>query len=571
MTVVMITGTESSSSAKAAAALVAMSSGSATSLPEYGTLPDAAIESLNAVALFDPDEYEGEGPLRLSFNTRMQPWKEMGSKSFFIIPALSPPGEHILNMSFLDSSLDQLCQLRGKPTSKKTYAMLIGVAGNGQLPVDALLPGARISVATPSSFLSVIEELEEVTVNFASALNARSKRVYEAEVLEANDDKVHLDKRMRGGLQDGMGVQSQGEKQSSKLMLIDLEGGIHPTRVKKDMAEREKELGVVFRVCERERWPFIMGTECILQIEEYARVIGEQSISRANERDVGFECCSLLDRVWSLGFSSDMLLLRKLLTGDFGGSTVDALNLQKFAGRSIKIPVEMTPCPNQNMALVIAFRNLDLVLSVFYGAAFRGTTTAFIDQLEGLQRPMELAPSGFLLHSVEIVLSKYFRALRMATTVANAGLRDISTPAMCADRLRAVLKEFSSTIDTQEKLSEAMAWYQLRESRNRTSSMVVLKAKTDAKAKPAGFAASPPGTNSDAVCGEHFAGQLKVQNPRTNNTFACAFGDACRYRHEDVTAWTQAKKASTAATLGLRFRQPCIEALGKVKNGKTCV
>ena len=46
-------------------------------------------------------------------------------------------------------------------------------------------------------------------------------------------------------------MQSQGEKLNSKLMLIDLEGVIHHTRVKKDMAEREKELGVVFRVCER--------------------------------------------------------------------------------------------------------------------------------------------------------------------------------------------------------------------------------------------------------------------------------------------------------------------------------
>ena len=82
---------------------------------------------------------------------------------------------------------------------------------------------------------------------------------------------------------------------------------------------------------------------------------------------------------------------------------------------------------------------------------------------------MELAPSGFLLHSVDMVLSKYFRALRMAITVANAGLRDISTPINCAARLSAVLQEFSSTIDTQEKLSEAMAWYQLRENRTKVS------------------------------------------------------------------------------------------------------
>ena len=176
-------------------------------------------------------------------------------------------------------------------------------------------------------------------------------------------------------------MQNQGEMQSSKQMLIYLEGGVHPTRVKEDVAEREKELGVVFRICEKERWPFITGTECILQIEEYARVISEQSISRASERDIGFECCSLLDWIWSLGFSSDTPLLEKSFTGAFGGSTADALNLQKFAGRSIKLPVEITPYPNEHMALVTA---LDLVLSVFHGATFRGTTTAFIDKLEGL-------------------------------------------------------------------------------------------------------------------------------------------------------------------------------------------
>ena len=467
MTEIFDIETGSSRSAKAAAALVAMSK--ALSLPEYGTLPNAAVESLNALALFKRDGYDGEGFLRLSFNARMQPWQDMATKSFFILPALMPPEGQMLTMAFLDSSLVQLWQLRGKPTSTKTYAMLVGTAGSGEPPADASLVGARVNVATPSSFLAVVEELEEVAMRHAEGLSAKLKRTHEVETSVADTDEDHLDKRMRGGLQDGVGVQNQGEKQSSKLLLIDLEGGVHPTRVKKDMAEREKELGVVFRVCERKRWPYTMGTECILQVEEYARVISEQSVSRASERDVGFECCSLLDRIWNLGFSSDMPLLKKLLTGDFGGSTADALNLQKFAGRSIKIPVEVTPCPNQNMALVTAFRNMDLVLSVFYGAAFRGTTTAFIDQLEGLQRPMELAPSGFLLHSVDIVLSKYFRALRMATTVANAGLRDISTPINCAARLSAVLQEFSSTIDTQEKLSEAMAWYQLRENRTKVS------------------------------------------------------------------------------------------------------
>ena len=259
--------------------------------------------------------------------------------------------------------------------------MLVGTAGSGEPPVDALLIGARVNVATQSSFLAAVEELEKVAMWHAEMLSAKLKRTHEVETSVADTDEDHLDKGMRSGLQDGVGVQNQGEMQSSKLMPIDLEGGVHPTRVKKDVAEREKELWEVFRMCEREKWPFITGTECILQIEEYARVISEQSISRASERDVGFECCSLLDWIWSLGFSSDVPLSKKSFTGAFGGSTADALNLRKFAGRSIKLPVEITPYPNEHIALVTA---LDLVLSVFYGATFRGTTTAFIDKLKGL-------------------------------------------------------------------------------------------------------------------------------------------------------------------------------------------
>lgn len=98
---------------------------------------------------------------------------------------------------------------------------------------------------------------------------------------------------------------------------------------------------------------------------------------------------------------------------------------------------------------------------IFFGSAFHKATDAFVDKLECLHQPMELVPSGFLLHLLELALSKYFRALRMATTTVNMTLRDISTPAACATYLSLVLKIFVSTLDTQEKLNEAMARYQL--------------------------------------------------------------------------------------------------------------
>ena len=49
--------------------------------------------------------------------------------------------------------------------------------------------------------------------------------------------------------------------------LVNLEGRTHTAQINKDFAEREKELGDMFRACNSEWWPYIMGTECELQVE----------------------------------------------------------------------------------------------------------------------------------------------------------------------------------------------------------------------------------------------------------------------------------------------------------------
>ena len=221
---------------------------------------------------------------------------------------------------------------------------------------------------------------------------------------------------------------------------------------------------------------------------------------------------------------------------------------------------------------MLALKNMELVLEVFYGPAFNGTTVFFIDKLEGLERPMELASSAFLLHSLEVVLSRYFRALRMATTEASALVRDISSPTKCAAYLTTMLKDFISTVDTQEKLNEAMSRYQLHDYRGRIGSAVkgaATPVKKDKKDKS--VVTSTSTVVPKQQCGENFAGQLKAQDPKTSRLFACQYGDACRYQHDDISSWTESKKSATAATLAYRFRQPSLDALGKVRGGKTRV
>ena len=65
--------------------------------------------------------------------------------------------------------------------------------------------------------------------------------------------------------------------------------------------------------------------------------------------------------------------------------------------------------------------------------------------------------TGFLLFALELVLSKYFRALSMGATAT----RDLTTPQKCATHLKEVLKDFSTFVDTPEKLSKELAWFKL--------------------------------------------------------------------------------------------------------------
>ena len=160
----------------------------------------------------------------------------------------------------------------------------------------------------------------------------------------------------------------------------------------------------------------------------------------------------------------------------------------------------------------------------------------------------------------------------MATTPENRTVRDISTPERCAARLQTMLTEFTEIVNAQEKLSRAIAWYQLRRRRSRlngTPKVISKAGKREAKAKPMALSASP--SKVKPVCGEHFAGQLKAQDPRTSRVFIYSFGDTCRFRHEDISSWTMAKKRDAAASLMQRFRQPSLDAIGKINEGKTRV
>ena len=82
----------------------------------------------------------------------------------------------------------------------------------------------------------------------------------------------------------------------------------------------------------------------------------------------------------------------------------------------------------------------------------------------------------------------------MATNTSNKTLRDSSNPTACAAYLSAVLKDIVRALNTQEKLNEAMARYQLLDYRGRLGNQTKGASgfsKTEAKAKTALSPAGP--------------------------------------------------------------------------------
>jgi hypothetical protein len=111
------------------------------------------------------------------------------------------------------------------------------------------------------------------------------------------------------------------------------------------------------------------------------------------------------------------------------------LNLEDFVTkRSQAITDRASPCPLHNAGLVSALKNLAMCMHIVFSNSFGGALEDFIDHLEGAQRIMEVVPSDFLKHSVEVALRKFFRVVRSVKTSALVDMK-VSTPQQCATYL----------------------------------------------------------------------------------------------------------------------------------------
>ena len=135
---------------------------------------------------------------------------------------------------------------------------------------------------------------------------------------------------------------AEGERSLSYL--YDPEGGCHFTRTRSDIATREEDLPVSFRVLEVGRWKAAMGPDLILQVEKYREMLLEQAELRSLEREEGYTSCGLLDRIRRLNICRDPRQLEKFMKGLFGGSDEGNLGLRDFLSPGMGLPADPFPC-----------------------------------------------------------------------------------------------------------------------------------------------------------------------------------------------------------------------------------
>jgi hypothetical protein len=147
--------------------------------------------------------------------------------------------------------------------------------------------------------------------------------------------------------------------------LLDLAGKKMFTRNKTDIAQREEDLGFIFRAMDKTKMEYSVSTDLLLQAEVYRSMLCEQVDTRAENRHSAFISCGLISRVHRLQFFTKIEKLKLFLVGSvLKQGSADTLSLEDFATVE-RITCKPTTCPNHNAGLVAVLKNLQTMLQIF--------------------------------------------------------------------------------------------------------------------------------------------------------------------------------------------------------------
>ena len=298
-------------------------------------------------------------------------------------------------------------------------------------------------------------------------------------------------------------------------------------------------------------------------------MINEQGDTRSGNRHESFMSCGLLIRMQKVATLHNTVKLKLLLTGAvlLHGKDTPTLTLEDFATGD-KISARPAVCQNNNIGLILALKNFQMTMQIVFSDFFETPLDAFIDNLEGVNRPMELVTADFLKYSVELTLREFFRVVRSVKSSA-ISVASVKTPEECATFLRVLFDKLTEDLSDHSSRMVEESFFRVRMARTSSGMPAAEKTgteRTQHEKLSVKFeaATAAEGKKGSRPCAGHIGSQLNAVKP-DGRPYTCGYGKECTFRHITIEGKTVKKLTELAEGMPPAAQRDILKA---IKNRK---
>ena len=525
-------------------------------LPTYPLVEGDLMRALENAAAVRAGQTDDEGEQYAMEMVKSITAAEVPVNSMIVIPLSAPRAEEVLDFTYLASSKSMYFQIHEKPQNRMTYGHCsqysVGIT-DFPLPI-----GALVKFPSMSHYLVAQPRLSEaVRISLLPAIGS---------AVDAEPAKRPCLRPLEIG-----GEQAEDTAGKIKGMsIVDLDGGEHPTRNKTDLHQRERDLGFVFRAMDVQKRNYSVRADVTLQADYYRSMLFEQGDTQLEDRHVAFTACGLMNRVQKLPVLGDNGRLKLLLIGSVLADNNEAtLGLEDFICGE-RISSKPSPCPSNNAGLVTALKNFQMVMHLCFSDFFEDCLDAFIDNLEGVCRPMELVSADFLKHSVELNLKRFFREVSTEKGSALPADLSLKTPERCALHLTGLFYKLGMDLADHPLMVKREAYFRVRMVRLSDAPAAL---RTPNKKDSGGSKADKPSVNfltpteskSDVnvrPCVGHLGSALGAVT-KDGRPYSCKFGKDCAFKHVAIESKSKQKLLDIVGSLTAVARADLTRAVVK--------
>lgn len=523
-------------------------------LPTFPMVSGELARLIDISGAISPTSTEESGEYYAMSFVQVLPAELVLVDSIMVIPLVEAPDEVAFDFTFLATAPLMFILLHETPQPLRTYGRCVGyMRAVGDLP---LALGAMLRFTTIPQFVIAKRDMAKA-VRESSVLNL------ERSVVESPEKRQCV--RTLGD--DGEGADDALTRtKGTSIYLLDLDGAKHFTRNKSEIAVREKELYFLFRAMDSEKQEYCIASDVTLQTEVYRRMLCEQGDTQSEDRTQTFLSCGLMSRIQKLRIFPQTEKLKLLLMGHFllEGTSEPTLLLEDFSTGEV-VSSGSNPCPSNNSGLIAVLKNFQIVMQITFSEFFATCLDAFIENLEGAYRPMEVAAADFLKHSVELNLRKIFRIIR---SVKGSSLGDIhvQTPEQCAALIISSFDKLAEDLSDHNTRSRQDAYFRVKMARKAAASSLGRSGLTNPKVDKAiiRFADNikeekgAPGPSK--ICSGHIGKQLSAVR-KDGRPYTCSYEKDCTFQHVSIVGKTTERLLEIASAMPPPMKQDLTRAI----------